>query len=244
MATMDIAYLFKADIENDSEELRYSLRSLKNIPHGKVFIIGEKPDWVTNVEYIPVSQSKTKGENVMMNLFAAVRSAQISDDFIIMNDDFFIMKKIQNMPNLNFGDMKDLIMRYMTRYPEGSGYIDNMKKLYEVLVERGYKQPISYELHVPMVINKQKVKELRQCVDGSLYQFRTFYGNYFHIGGETASDVKVFIDSQHNDPSYNNDPEGYLSRQSLLSATGGSFKKGIAGDFIRRAFPEKSTYEI
>jgi len=241
---MDVVYLFKEDPENNSQELRYSLRSLKNIPHGKVFIVGEKPDWATNIGHIPVSQSKTKGENVMMNLLTAAGSEQISDDFIMMNDDFFIMKKIQNMPDLNFGDMKSLITRYVTRYPEGSGYIDNMKKLYEVLTELGYGQPISYELHVPMVINRQNVQELRRSVSGLLYQFRTFYGNYFHIGGDTVGDVKIFINSQHNDPSYNNDPKGYMSRQTLLSATGGSFKNGKAGDFIKRAFPEKSNYEI
>lgn len=241
---IDIVYLFKEDLENNSKELRYSLRSLKNIPHGKVFIVGEKPDWVTNVEYIPVAQSKTKGENVMMNLFAATRSTQISDDFIMMNDDFFIMQKMQKMPTLNFGDMKNLISRYVARYPEGSRYIDSMKKLYEVLIERGYEAPISYELHVPMVINKQKVRSLRKHVDGSLYQFRTFYGNYFHVGGETVRDVKIFIESRHNDSLYSSDPSQYLAGQTLLSATGGSFKRGIAGDFIRNSFPDKSIYEI
>ena len=60
---MDIVYLIKVDPENDSEELRYSLRSLKNIPHQKVILVGEKPEWVTNVEFIPVAQTKTKHQS-------------------------------------------------------------------------------------------------------------------------------------------------------------------------------------
>lgn len=241
---MDIVYLFKEHPENDSEELRYSLRSLKNIVHEKVYIVGEKPNWVTNIEYIPVAQSKTKPENWGMNLSAAVNNSEISDDFVMMNDDFFLMKMLHEVPNINFGDMKSLIEHYMMRYPDSSIYIDNMKKIYALLVNQGYEAPVSYELHVPMVINKQRVIDLYRAVDGPLYQFRSFYGNYFELGGTPVHDVKIFIDPIHNDPLYNLDPKRYLDEQVLLSTTGGAFSRGLAGDFVRSMFVEKSPYEL
>lgn len=242
---MDVVYLFKEDTENNSEELRYSLRSLKNVPHGKVFIAGEKPDWATNVIHIPVVQSKTKSENWGMNMSAAVRSRQVFENFIMMNDDFFIMKPMTKVPNLHFGNMKQVIALYDKRYPDGSDYILNMKKLYEMLTMRGYSNPISYELHIPMIINKQNVIQLyKDVANEPLYQFRTFYGNYFAIGGTPVNDVKVFLDSAHNDPDYNSNPMEYLKKQAFLSATGGSFKRGLVGNFVRNSFPEKSMYEI
>jgi len=240
---MDIVYLVKHDPQNDSEELRYSLRSLKNLPHNNVVIVGEKPDWVTNVTYIPVAQNKTKNENVTMNLRAAINSELVSDNFILMNDDFFIMKELEQMPSLNFGAMADVIEMYNKRYPEGTDYIKNMTKLYDLLVSRGQKQPMSYELHTPMILNKKNVQSLYVEPKEPFYQFRSYYGNFFNIEGVTVPDVKVFLEPQHNNPDYNSDPEQYLDDQTFLSVTGGSFKRGIPGHYVRKKLNEKSIYE-
>ncbi|MGV9001493.1 MAG: hypothetical protein ACOH18_00850 [Candidatus Saccharimonadaceae bacterium] len=242
---MDIVYLVKHSPENDSEELRYSLRSLKNIPHNNVVIVGEKPDWITNVTFIPVAQVKTKKENVRESMHTAAKSELITDEFILMNDDFFFMKPISSMPNLNFGPMKEVIEHYQVRYPEGSGYMDIMISQYELLLKLGVVNPISYELHVPMVINKQDMNGLSNYfTDNIAYQFRSLYGNLCTVGGETIPDVKVFINQQHNNPEYVKNPRSYLENQNFLSATGGSFKHELVGDFVKQKFPEKSEYEL
>jgi len=241
---MDIVYLVKHDPENNSEELRYSLRSLKNIPHDKVVIIGEKPDWVTNITFIPVPQTDTKKANVAKNLRTAVDSELVSDNFLLMNDDFFFMKPLSEMPNINFGLMQDVINQYNLRYPEGSDYITSMIDLHKALIEAGYENPISYELHTPMHINKHIARSLFTEVTKPLYQFRTYYGNYAKLGGETVSDVKIFMESGHNSNAYNTDPIAYLEDQILLSVTGGSFKRGIPGKFVKSKFLEPSIYEL
>jgi hypothetical protein len=241
---MDIVYLVKTDPENDSEELRYSLRSLKNLPHARVFIIGEKPSWATNVEYIPIPQTGTKGENVHANLLAALRSSDISDDFVLMNDDFFIMKPMDSLADYDFGPLKDVLDAYMVRYPDESDYINRKRMMYEHLLEAGFENPISYELHVPMRINKRDALRIISEAKGRLYQFRTYYGNYVGLRSSTIKDVKIFLDPTHNDPDYTADPESYMQAQQFLSATGGSFKRGVPGDFVRKAFAEKSVYEL
>lgn len=240
---MDVVYLVKNDPENDSNELRYSLRSLKNIPHDNVFIVGEKPEWVKNVTYIPVHQTAYKARNVTMNLRAAVMCDAISDEFILMNDDFFIMKQMPSIPPLYFGRMQDVIAQYEKRYPEGTEYIATMKKLNEVLIAKGFEDPLNYELHVPMVLKRSNMQILYDKEPGTYYQLRSYYGNYFSIGGDMAPDVKIFIDPRHNSPEYQKDPLGYMQKQQFLSSTGGAYKRGLAGDFIRAAFPEKSPYE-
>ena len=241
---MDIVYLVKNNEENDSRDLRYSLRSLQNLPETRVFLVGEKPEWAQNVIHIPVAQTKTKKENVAMNLSAAIHSAEISENFILMNDDFFIMKPIPEIPRLNFGIMKDVINSYDARYPQGSDYISRMKKLHQLLLSQGFEQPLSYELHVPMQMNKKAIIRLQQERAGSpLYQFRTYYGNHTHAGGESVDDVKIFLDNTHNPCQYVSDPATYLNSQIFLSTTGGSFDRGAAGEFIRTAFTKKSKYE-
>jgi hypothetical protein len=241
---MDIVYLLKNNPENNSEELRYSLRSLKNIPHNKVVIVGEKPDWVTNVTYIPVAQSGTKNVNVANNLRAAVTSDLVANDFLLMNDDFFFMKKISEMPNLNLGLLKDVIQTYDKRYPEGSDYIRQMKNVYRVLIEAGHKQPLSYELHMPMILNKQKATSLFEEVATPIHQFRTYYGNYVRLGGVAVPDVKIFLEPKHNDEAYTNNAISYLDNLTFLSVTGGSFNRGTPGDFVKSKLHNKSIYEL
>lgn len=239
---MDVVYVVKHDPENDSEELRYSLRSLKNIPHNRVFIVGELPSWVKDATHISVPQVGTKAQNVTANLRAIAASPDISNDFIFMNDDMFFMKPIDELPMLNFGAMNDVITLYDERYPEGSDYITSMKLLYQFLCEQGITNPISYELHTPIVINKEKAGRILNS-SHRLYQFRSYYGNIYKLGGKQVADVKVFLDPRHNDHQFNISPQRYLQAQQFLSLTGGAFKKGIAGDFIRDQFIAASQYE-
>lgn len=240
---MDFVYLFKDDPEHESEELRYSLRSLQNIPHGNVFFAGEVPAWIQNVVHIPVEQSGEKKENVRANLFAAAKDEQLSDDFVLMNDDFFIMKPLDALPNLNFGTMRDVIAHYHSRYPEITPYMQSMIELYELLKSKGYDEPISYELHVPMVMNKHNIRTLIDDSEGIYSHFRSYYGNVFNVGGEAVPDVKLFLKPVHNNPAYVADPEVYVRAQTFLSGSGITFRDGTLGDFLRNAFPEKSPYE-
>jgi hypothetical protein len=242
-AVMDIVYLVKVNEKSNGNDLRYSLRSLKNIPHDKVVIVGEKPDWITNVTYIPVPQTDVKKANIENNLKAAIQSDLVSDNFVLMNDDFYIMKPISEIPNYNFGLMLEVIAMYDKRYPEGSDYMDTMKKQYSDLLMDGYERPLSYELHIPMNMNKLKAQAFFAAVNKPVYQFRSYYSNYVHAGGSTVPDVKVFLEPRHNDPAYNANPLAYLENQTFLSVTGGSFKNGISGEFIKSKFSSKSDYE-
>ena len=244
---MDIVYLFKESPDQGSVELRYSLRSLKNFNHGKVFIVGEKPDWVINVEHVPVPQNGTKAQNVARNIFAASETQAISENFILMNDDFFFMKHqvfTPVLPTLHWGTMRSVIQKYDERYSGESLYVNAMKGTLELLNSRGFEEPLSYELHVPMELNKTKVRLAQKMGTEHLSQFRTFYGNYFGIGGSYMDDVKVFINPKHNDPKSSANMAAYLQEQSFLSVTGISFLGGPAGVYIRQQFTEKSPYEV
>ena len=240
---MDVVYLFKESVMNDSAELRHSLRSLQNFEHGNVYIIGEKPDWATNVVHIPVLQNGTKNANVAKNIQTASETEAISEDFVMMNDDFFIMKPIGKVPTLHWGSLKDVIERFAKRYDQESDYMRAMKRTLVLLVSLGFPAPVSYELHVPMVFNKTQIRLRYQQFKGPVHQFRTFYGNYFNVGGTQTEDVKVFVDPKHNDLAYNQDPEAYLNSKLFLSATGGAFEREMVGRFVREKFAKKSVYE-
>ncbi len=81
---------------DDNIELRYSLRSLENTPHGDVYIIGHKPLWVQNVVHIPFVDKKTVGSNSQINIArkeVIMCECSTSEDIIVMSDDVFILEK-------------------------------------------------------------------------------------------------------------------------------------------------------
>ena len=89
---MDLVYICRS---GDNEELRYSIRSMvANVPHDNLWVVGGKPSWYIG-KHIPVKQSDDKYDNARNNLKAIVESSEISDRFILVNDDFYVTKPIK-----------------------------------------------------------------------------------------------------------------------------------------------------
>ena len=111
----DFVYIVKES--EDNEELRYSLRSIsKFYPSNKIWIVGYKPSWIQNVNYIPVKQDcGDKWKNSVNNIIKACESEEISNDFILMNDDFIILKKnkpLEIIGNFNLGSLDYNIQKF------------------------------------------------------------------------------------------------------------------------------------
>lgn len=181
---MDYVYICRS---GENEELRYSLRSLEqNMPSGKVWIIGNRPIWyIGNLIY--VKDIGGKFDNIRNCIEIAANNSEISDNFILMNDDFFALKKINKMPILHGGLLKDKIKRYKElRMP--SKYIKLLELTYQQLVQNNILDPIDYDIHVPMEMNKNKLKESMRIA----YFPRSAYGNFANVGGLQIQDVKIY----------------------------------------------------
>lgn len=234
----DVVYPLKR--KSQYEELRYSLRSLKNVPHGRVFIAGhELPKWAKHVIHIPVT--RIKGENGFMNAernwIAACSHPKLSDDFIAMNDDFFIMKPMDRINAYHDGDLKTYI-NYRVHLGINENYEVAMRSALKFLQEMGIEKPVGYTLHVPMMMNKYKRINLHhmfryEILRNSIVLMRTLYGNLYSAGGEEMIDVKM-IDGR----------EWEKYEDPFLSTNDPSFKYEKIGELIRSKFPEKSPYEI
>ena len=85
---MDIVYPYKRT--PDDFELIYSLRSLVNVPHDRVVIAGDRPSRVSDaVTVFPVLRV---GCDRYVSSTANIFATDVSGDFIVMNDDFFILE--------------------------------------------------------------------------------------------------------------------------------------------------------
>ena len=100
---------------------------------------------------------------------------------------------------------------------------------------RDIPNPISYELHVPMPMEKSKLITILEEQYSTLW--RSKYGNLFNIGGETVRDVKVHKSGVMRSLSHNEDEEHI----PYLSTADTSFMFLL--DYLTTNFSEKSIYE-
>lgn len=185
---MDIVYPVREGEPN--EGLRYSLRSLSNLPHRNVYIAGYKPKWIDGIRHIPTKQNASDLDNVNQALIAACLQPDLSDDFILMNDDFFIMQPLMHIPNYYQSSLLERVELYLKLTPL-QAY--SLIKTGEELKKLGFHDLKSYELHLPMVFNKHKLLEVYDRVQLPLFTIRprSLYGNYINLGGKRVPDVKT-----------------------------------------------------
>lgn len=229
---MDFVYICK---DGDNEELRYSIRSvMASFPDAKVWLVGGKPSWYRG-NFIFIQQRSAKYINAINNLKAVCSSPDISEEFVLMNDDFYIIEKLESIDNFHGGLLLDKINLYKT-ITQNSGYISKLEKTLNKLSDLGISSAFDYELHVPMIMEKDKLKTVLR--HGSEFLWRSMYGNLFSVGGTKMVDVKVYIDGPLTAKSYdiNNKTHKYLS------STDTSFQM-LYTTILKQLFKTKSIYE-
>lgn len=92
---MDAVYVLGTGSQKNNEELRYSVRSL--VAHcrdlGNVLVIGVWPNTVPGVMYIPAEDAEVKSwKNVYSKITRAAREDALTNDILVMNDDFFFTR--------------------------------------------------------------------------------------------------------------------------------------------------------
>ncbi|WP_138906121.1 hypothetical protein [Streptomyces chryseus] len=218
-----------------NEQLRFALRSwAAHLPHGRVWLVGHRPRWAAGVEHIATRQTGTKYQNTTLAVRAACQHPGVSDAFLLANDDMFVMHPLPDgMPVLHRGPVKAVEAHYAAR---ASGqYLRGMRETRALLESRGHPEPLSYELHVPMPVQKTAMlAALEEARHLDAVHKRTLYGNLAGLGGEEIQDVKILHRAPH----------GYGPNSRFLSTMPDSFTAGHVGQFIRRAFPRPSPYEI
>lgn len=228
---MDFVYICR---DGNNEELRYSIRSVVNsFPNSRIWVVGGMPEWYSG-NHIPINQDKNTHTNAFNNLKAITESIDISDKFVLMNDDFFIINKIDKIEYFYNGLLLDKINRYKDLIGE-SGYITKLIKTFNKLRKYKVDNPIDYELHVPFIMEKNKLKVILDKNEKLLY--RSMYGNKFIVGGTQIEDVKVYANGGLVKKSFD-----YLNNNSdFLSTTDDSFK--IVEPILKERFPNKTDYE-
>jgi hypothetical protein len=228
---MDLVYICR---DGENEELRYSIRSaVKNLPHDKIWVVGGKPDWYTG-NHIQVNQTRSKYANARNNLKAVCSEEGISDSFILMNDDFYIINKVRSVPYMYSGTLDDKIENREGTF-NGNSYTTLLRETLGYLSRKKKSLILDYELHVPMVMEKKKLEKILKLSG----LWRSIYGNIFDVGGIKIRDVKVYTKTNKF---YNSSYDINNLEYDYLSSDDSSFEM-VKSSVLEKRFSSKTVYE-
>lgn len=93
---MDVVYILGSGSLCNNEEIRYSIRALETnmLDLRNIYIIGEDPKFLQKIKHIPAHDSSNyKHINAYHKIILACKIEELSDEFLLMNDDFFMTKE-------------------------------------------------------------------------------------------------------------------------------------------------------
>src|SRR5690606_29117380 len=164
----------------------------------------------------------------------------VSEEFLLFNDDFFILRKIDKWPVFHRGPVSKVVEDYYRRHGPlkwNDHYRRGMEQTADILEKWGFSEPLSYELHAPMPIHKDlMVEAVSKAIetDRSIVALhkRTLFGNYARVGGRITQDHKV-----------SGMERTWGNNQLFVSTEDSAFRRGAVGKRLRTRFPEPSPYE-
>ena len=226
---MDVVYVNR---DGENPELRYSLRTLVNVDHDQVWIFGGAPAWISDsVVYRRRRQGGSPYSSTREHIAAACNTPDVSDPFLLWNDDFFAMRPVGEVPVYHRGSLEGLLEYHSTlKTPWARGLRDTAG----FLEKRGLLDgALSYDVHLPLVIHKEPMREalrLAKQIRADAVHVRTLYGAIADLGGVEHPDPKLM---RRSDP---------FPRGAWLSSGDDTFRPAVE-PVLRYLFPDPSNYE-
>jgi hypothetical protein len=228
---MDFVYICRS---GENEELRYSIRSVvSSFTEARIWVVGGKPDWYLG-NYIEVAQDRHKYANAFNNIIAICDSKEISESFVLMNDDFFILKRFDLNDIFHGGPLVNKIKTHIKNMPD-SRYGRKLIETRDMLKSNNLYDSLDYELHVPMVLEKDKLRVIVKKYPELLW--RSMYGNLYRLGGKEIKDVKVYSDPRRSDKSM------VVDKDSVFVSTQDDSFNIIYESFLKEMFLNPTTLE-
>jgi hypothetical protein len=162
---MDAVYILGTGSLCQDLEIKYSLRALDQymLDLENVFIVGDRPNFIIGVEHVIETDPTTeKWKNAFRKIKRACTLPDLSSDFLLMNDDFFMTEPFvgEEWP---YYALKG-----------SNGGVDGMN---------------SYHVHCPIKLNKELYLKMPLDISGKgKHSPRTFYSNFYKVKTKLRDD--------------------------------------------------------
>lgn len=165
---MDAVYILGSGSPIDNEEIKYSVRSLAEhmLDLRDIYIIGENPGFLPGAKHIPYpDEYEEKWKNAHAKILKACEIPDISETFLLMNDDFFMRQSFMG------AEWPFYALRGVSGGTCGTH---------------------NYQVHCPIQIEKRLYQKVPFSLDQkACLSPRTFYANFCHFAPAPCADFVI-----------------------------------------------------
>lgn len=239
---MDIVYVLKNEPSDwQDNEIRYSLRSLERFGrnYDRVFLVGGKPDFLDYNKIIHLAhQDKyaVPDYNVFLKLLYLCSNSDVSENFILFNDDFYLLRYI-SLRNIPYYFKREEIS---TAYANNNTFNEMALRTREFLLK--HKKPIfDFKPHYPIIYNKTKLQALVPLFAEGFklsplgLSLRDLYGNWHNVPNKVYKKENKLLNKRVP-------ITRFIKRLDLFS--GYNSARPDEKIFLQNAFIVKSKWEI
>lgn len=222
------------------EELRYCLRSAeKHLKgYGEVFIVGEAPVWLKNVTVIPATdhdKAYYKERNIFQKVILACQDNRVTDDFLFMNDDHFLLRDFAagEFPYYYDGTIGDQTNRT-------DPYAQSAANTEDLIEDFGFPY---FDVHCPILYNKRQFSRWMGTVDWNKkygYCIKTLYCAFNSI--DVLEDHRKIADLKISGSKTSTEIKDLIKERLFFSTNDNSRDGGMLAMF-QELYPNKSQFE-
>lgn len=215
---IDIAIPLARDKYTNYYELRMTIRSIEKYltGYGNIYIIGEKPSWLTNVIHIPLQDiAGRKAWSIFRKMIAVASNKEASQKFISWADDTYLLQPLQAT---EIKDWYDNTLAHWTTLNVNSQYRNIIKSTHKLFPEG-----LFYNVHTPCIYDKDKLLTLTSYPWSKTdFLIKSVYFNQYPGNPESMKDPK-----RHTGMFLSSSGKIYIDQDKIL----------------RKHFPNPSRYE-
>lgn len=222
----------------ENRELRYALRSLDMFfPYRHIWIVGSWPRWVRpdhpHLTTIRRPTLRPKYRTTRAHYRWACDQPDVTDPWVMWNDDFFLLRPITKLPHIHRGRIRDIEPQFDTWQSKWAIGLRETHRLLRRIQPR--RTLYSYDIHTPLLCHKNtmlRALDLADEMNAAAPHVRTIYGNLQHLGGTSLRDPKTY--------SYQQLSPG----QTWLSSHENTFTTAVEPHLRAIGLTQPSPYEI
>jgi len=141
----------------DNNELRYALRALEVnfLDLGKVFVVGERPAWLTRVVHIAMPDlfRRNKDANLISKILVACHHPDVTPQFVRSSDDELLLRPVR------FAQMRAYHRGPVCRHRRGNLWQRRMRRTARYLRQQG-RTEFAYDCHLPVPMDTDKFRRI------------------------------------------------------------------------------------
>jgi len=228
----------------ENPELRVSLRSLAENAGGiyrNVWVVGTVLPWLRNVRALPLTPLEDKFENQRRSLAAVVNHPDLSERFVLLNDDHFITQPITEWRTYHLGTVFGFLSQLFLNNAEETNLNEWAHAVLNTALwtqqTADIAEPYCYECHAPLLFDKHKVAEALDAYPTDGY---FAIGETYPITG-AAGEGEVGCNTKVGDAG----ARGMLivlgSGSPYVSTEDAVFEFGVVGNWLREMFPDPAS---